>query len=342
MDMKRWFEALTGPRGDRAIPSMPVLLFPAAKKLGVTVRGIVSDPETQARAMKLVCDSFDVAAAVSAMDLSVEAEAFGSKIRFSDGEIPAVTDVLLPDADAAEKLELPKLGAGRTGVFLDALRRAKELITDRPVFAGMIGPFSLAGRLLGVTEIMLLCYDEPETVHTVLRKTSEFLSGYAKAYCGRGADGVLMAEPLTGLLSPDLAEEFSEPYVREIVENAQSDEFSVIYHNCGGGTIRQIDSILRVGAAAYHFGNAISMKEMLPHIPENVPVMGNVDPAGVLKSGTPETVRAETLRILGECAGYPNFVLSSGCDIPPAAPWENLEAFFEAAREFSARGDGAK
>lgn len=88
-----------------------------------------------------------------------------------------------------------------------------------------------------------------------------------------------MAEPLTGLLSPDMAAQFSEPYVREIIEAVQDDDFLVIYHNCGNNTIQMIDSILRTGAAAYHFGNAIDMAAMLPHIPADTVAMGNLDPA---------------------------------------------------------------
>ena len=73
---------------------------------------------------------------------------------------------------------------------------------------------------------------------------------------------------------------------------------------------------------------------MLTHIPENTIAMGNIDPAGQLKNGTPESVREETLRIMNACCGYKNFVISSGCDIPPAAKWENIDAFFAAAKEF--------
>jgi uroporphyrinogen decarboxylase len=62
--------------------------------------------------------------------------------------------------------------------------------------------------------------------------------------------------------------------------------------------------------------------------------MGNVDPAGVLRMGTPESVRETTLDIMKKCAGYQNFVISSGCDIPPLTPWENIDAFFEAVEEF--------
>ncbi|MBS7172993.1 uroporphyrinogen decarboxylase family protein [Blautia caecimuris] len=34
---------------------------------------------------------------------------------------------------------------------------------------------------------------------------------------------------------------------------------------------------------------------------------------------------------------YPNFVISSGCDIPPAAPLENIQAFFDAVKEYYTR-----
>lgn len=116
----------------------------------------------------------------------------------------------------------------------------------------------------------------------------------------------------------------------------QDDTFLVIYHNCGGRAISMIDSILDTGSAAYHFGNAIDMAEMLSHIPEDIMVMGNVDPAGELRNGTPGSVREATLKVMENCCGHNNFVISSGCDIPPLSPWENIDAFFKAVQEFYA------
>ena len=49
---------------------------------------------------------------------------------------------------------------------------------------------------------------------------------------------------------------------------------------------------------------------------------------------TPEKVKEETLGLLTKCSKYPNFVLSSGCDIPPMTPWTNIDAFFAASDEF--------
>ena len=325
--MKQWLADMI--TADRKI-ALPILSFPSVSLLGITVRELISDSERQAAGMKLVADRVKAAAAVSLMDLSVEAECFGATIRVSDDEVPTVVGRLIHDEEEAEALEVPAVGAARSGLYVDAIRRAIPLITDRPVLAGIIGPFSLAARLLDVTEIMMDCYDEPDMVHTVLDKATTFLVEYAKAYKAAGADGIMMAEPVAGLLSPALEEEFSSPYVKRIVDAVQNDEFVVIYHNCGDNTPRMTESILSTGAAAYHFGNSIDMADMMGRMPADVVVMGNVDPAGVLCRGTPETVRQATLDVMSRCCAYPNFVISSGCDIPPATPWENLDAFFEA------------
>jgi uroporphyrinogen decarboxylase len=199
----------------------------------------------------------------------------------------------------------------------------------------MIGPFSLAARLLDVSEIMIDCYDDPDMVHTVLEKCTAFLCEYAKAYKAAGANGIVMAEPVSGLLSPTLEEEFSSPYVKQIIDAVQDDNFVVIYHNCGDNVPRMLDSILTTGAAAYHFGNAVDMeKDIIAQVPSNILVMGNIDPAGTLRMGTVERVREETLSLLERCSKHQNFLISSGCDIPPMTPWENIDAFFAATNDY--------
>lgn len=74
--------------------------------------------------MKAIANRVDALACVSYMDLSVEAEAFGAKIQVFDAEVP------------------------------------KDL-TEKPVFAGMIGPYSLAGRLVDVSQAMIYCMRHP-------------------------------------------------------------------------------------------------------------------------------------------------------------------------------------
>ena len=320
-----WAEA----RSDKK-RALPILSFPATQKMGVNVEELVKSAPLQAEAMALIARETNTLAAISLMDLSVEAEAFGAQVRFTADEIPAVVGQLVSDEDEADALEVPGMDAGRISIFVDAVKLAREKITDKPLLAGMIGPYSLAGRLMDVTEIMYTCYDEPETVHKVLEKATQFLIAYGNAMKGAGADGVMMAEPLAGILSPDMAEEFSMPYVKRIVDALQTDDFAVIYHNCGNSVASMLDGIFEQGAAAYHFGNAVDMETVMKAAPEDVLCMGNIDPAAQFANGTPESMTAATQDLMARCGQYRNFVPSSGCDIPAHSRWENIEAFFKA------------
>lgn len=330
-DMKKWIEEQISAEVKKPIP---VLSFPAVQLMNVTVRELISDAQLQAEGMCRVAQRVPPGASVSLMDLSVEAECFGAQVRVSDDEVPTIVGCTVNDLEKAKALEIPEVGAGRTGIYVEAIRRASERIVDRPVLAGVIGPYSLAGRLMDVTEIMYACYDEPETVHMVLDKVTQFLIRYCEAYRDAGANGVVMAEPLAGLLSPELSQEFSCDYVKRIAETVQTDDFIVVYHNCGNAVDRMIPEILSTGCAAYHFGNAIDLRDVLPMIPADKLCMGNVDPAGEFRNGTPESIREATLSLMRDLTKYPNYVVSSGCDIPPMSKWENIDAFFRAAEEF--------
>lgn len=330
-NMKQWAVDLISAPVKKA---MPVLSFPSSQLMNISVRDLIFDSDLQSRGMTMIALRTDASASVSLMDLSVEAECFGSEIMISDDEVPTVVGSIVSTREQADALAVPSVGTGRTQTYIDAIGKALYYIDDRPVFAGIIGPFSLAGRLMDVTEAMIYCYEDPEMVHTVLDKATEFLTAYARAYKNAGANGVLIAEPLAGLLSPDFGEEFSAQYVKKIVRELQDDNFSVIYHNCGNSTPHMIQSIVGIGCAGLHFGNAINMLDVLPHIPGDILVMGNVDPSAEFRNGTPESIRTATTHILRQCYSYPNFIISSGCDIPPLAKWENIDAFFEAVRDF--------
>ncbi len=334
MNMKIWLEECKASPRKKAIP---VLSFPSVQLMGITVKELISDSDLQAKGMKAIADRVPSAASVSMMDLSVEAEAFGAAIKTSDHEVPTVFGTLVETEEDAENLTVPKVGAARTGLYVEAIAKACQCITDRPVFAGVIGPYSLAGRLLDVSEIMVLCYEEPDMVHTVLEKATAFLIEYMNAYKTAGAGGVVVAEPLAGLLSPSLMAEFAAPYMKRIVDAVQTDDFLVIYHNCGGAIASLTESMISCGAAAYHFGNAVDMEIMLDKMPSDVLVMGNIDPVGEFRNGTPESITNATKDLLTRCSAYANFVPSSGCDIPPMAKWENIDAFFRAVDEYYAK-----
>jgi uroporphyrinogen decarboxylase len=76
------------------------------------------------------------------------------------------------------------------------------------------------------------------------------------------------------------------------------------------------------------------MREMMKYIPENVVAMGNISPSEQFMNGTVKSITTETLNLLKDCAKYPNFVISSGCDIPPLSNWDNILAFFDTVDDY--------
>ena len=329
-NMQKWLRELPAIH-----KPMPLLSFPASQLIGASVYQITHDAAVQTEGILRVAKETDAAAAVCMMDLSVEAEAFGCTITAQEDEVPTVIGTLITDEEEARALEIPVIGdaSNRTGMYIEAAKNAVEQITDRPVLAGIIGPFSLVGRLMDVTEALVNCIADEDFVYAALEKTTAFLIEYAKAYKEAGLNGLVMAEPLAGLLSPAHEKEFSAPYVKQIVEAVQDENFIVIYHNCGPNTPGMTESFAQNGAAAYHFGDVVDLVELLKSMPADKPVCGNISPAGKFASGTPEAMYEATRTLIERCAAYPNFILSSGCDIPPSAKWENIRAFFAAAAE---------
>ncbi|HBW35604.1 uroporphyrinogen decarboxylase family protein [Desulfosporosinus sp. BICA1-9] len=266
--------------------------------------------------------------------MTSEAETFGSEVKFVDTEAPTVTKDLVSDRESVETLRIPSLNEGRAKVFLKGAELAAQYYTDRPTFGGMLGPFSLAAVLMGLEKTLKSVKKDPELVHILLEKYIQYSIKYAQAYKDIGANEVLLPEPSAGLLPPDWCDEFSSQYVKRLVDTVQDEGFFIVLHNCGYVT-KLVNSMVSTGAKGYHFGNVVKMLKIIPQIPGDYLVFGNIDPSRVLNEGTPESVKHATLTLLEEMKPYPNFVLSSGCDIPPGTPIANLEAFFDTLSEFN-------
>ena len=328
-NMENWISGIIGNRQRMAIP---IMTHPGIECIGKSVKEAVTDGYIHFEAIKYLDNRYPSAACTVIMDLTVEAEAFGAEVFFPEDEIPSVSGRLLYDNESVERLSIPEMSAGRIQQFLLANRLAATQIKNKPVFGGCIGPFSLAGRLFDLSEFMMACYCEPDTATILLSKCKGFLKEYCLEIKKQGVNGIIIAEPAAGLLSPDGCEQFSSIYIKEIVEAVQDDYFTVILHNCGNKG-HCTKSMLSTGAAGYHFGNQIDMIVALEQCPPDVLVMGNLDPVGLFKNASPEEMGKATLELLAKTAHFPNFVLSSGCDIPPHIPEKNIHAFYEALKK---------
>ncbi len=319
-------------------PAMPIATYPALALTGATVRDIVTSPQAQLDAQAALHQRFNTRIVMSAMDLSAEAEAFGCPIHLSDTEVPTVTGRRVTSLQDVQNLPVPAVGDRRTGVYLDAVGRLKRLSDSLLVLGGSIGPFSLAARLAGVSEALELTATEPALMHALLKKSTEFLIAYAQAFKHAGADGLFMAEPAAGLLSPRAMATFSSAYIKSVAHEFADGDFTVILHNCGAKLLH-LPAMLDTGLKTFHFGAPMDLPAALDKVALEVVLCGNLDPAGVFCQLPPAEIRTRTSALLRATSAHRNFVISSGCDIPPNAPLASLDAFYQAV---SAGPEGAQ
>ncbi|MGC8990919.1 MAG: uroporphyrinogen decarboxylase family protein, partial [Verrucomicrobiia bacterium] len=242
-----------------------------------------------------------------------------------------VTGRLVTSVEQADRLAVPRPGDGRTKVYLEAVRLLRRMAGEPFVFAGCIGPFSLAARLVGVSEALELTIAEPELMHVLLAKCTQFLTEYIRTFRAAGAQGVIMAEPAAGLLSPRGLAVFSSAYIRRVAAGVGDGEFSIVLHNCAAKLLH-LPAILETGLKAFHFGAPMDVVEALGKVGSDVVVCGNLDPASVFVNLPPTEVTARAAQLLAATAAQRNFVLSSGCDLPPNAPLASLDAFYLALK----------
>ncbi len=324
--MYKWVDSLFN---SEVKPLMPIVSYPGLKIIGKNMIDMTNSGKVQLQCISAISKRFtDMPAVLMSMDLSLEAEAFGAPVLFSDHEVPSVSDRLLFNSEEVENLEIPELTSKRISEYIHAAELAAKANFSKPVLAGTIGPFSLAGRLFDITEIMTEILIDPDHMHMLLDKCTTFILKYIKALKKAGVNGVLMAEPAAGLLSPDQCDEFSSKYVKMIVDEIQDENFIIILHNCGH-TEELVESMINTGAKGFHFGNAVNMSVILPRIPLDRLAFGNIDPAGKIMSGNPVTITEEINLLKEKYSKYKNFVISSGCDIPLATPLENIDVFFK-------------
>ena len=81
MNVTQWIESLID---GRSVPAMPIMTNPGIELAGMTVKDAVTDGEKHFKAIDALNKKYPQSSACTViMDLTVEAEAFGSPVRYS-------------------------------------------------------------------------------------------------------------------------------------------------------------------------------------------------------------------------------------------------------------------
>ena len=262
------------------------------------------------------------------MDLSVEANALGLPVRFPLDESPSVEYPMVRTShDLQQFYMIDVLTDGRARVYIETMRlMARHLNTMRGGY--VIGPYTLAGLMMGATEAAMAILDDPDLLHETLNLATHVINRYAKALAAAGADTIAILEPSGVMLSPRQYREFSGQYTKQIID--QMDVLTVL-HICGN-TTHLINEMVATGAQGLSLDSLVNFPAIAARVPSDVVLIGNVNPTAVMVDETPTGVYAATRALIESMQPYPNFILSTGCDRPPEPPLVNIQAFMEAGR----------
>lgn len=322
---------LAGGNSERlAMPLMPQV---GAELIGTCVLDTMGEVGKYVDSIQALAQRYAMPAVVSWMDLSLEAEALGASVVYRKNSVPYVDRRLLHSPQDIVDIQFAFCKSGRIPLVLQAAERL-AVCCDIPVIFCCTGPLTLASVLYGMDGMKGLIQTDPDSAHRLLEKCLLFLSDFGHSLKESGAGGLLVAEPVAGLLNGADCWTFSSCYVARMVSQLQREHWGILLHNCGnrGECTR---AMVATGAAGIHIGNCMDICQVFDECPENRWVAGNLDPVGVWKNSPSDKVYEATDALLRRTSAHPNFLISTGCDVPYGVPLENVDAFFRAVDDFN-------
>lgn len=257
-------------------------------------------------------------------DIAIQAEAMGAKVSYSKKGMPAIHS-LAQSISVSDPAEVPRMRVNG-----QVLKRMEKEFPDKLRAALVYGPFTVAGQIAGEERLLRGLMDSTGEIFGLLEKTFECARIYANYLTEAGANLIWVSDPLSSLIPPDQFWKYSGIYLKRLFELFSS--LPIILHICGD-TYNIIHEMVRTGVSGISFDNCMDLLAVEDEIPDDVFIIGNIDPVEVIELGSQDDVIASTSDLVSTMALKDNFALSTGCAVPPFAPLENIRLFVDTARK---------
>lgn len=176
------------------------------------------DPEAMAECTLLVQEYLDLDTIWANTDVyNFEAEAMGVPIKFYPDHCPDFNrnDPFIKDRDDLDKIKFTGLDKGRFPYLLDYIKAYKKY-TGTDTFPELSAPWTLAGNLYGIENLIMDCYEDPDFVRELLNRIVEdfhtpMYREFAK-HCP-GFNTILLGDAFTSvpIVTMDIVDNFIRP-----------------------------------------------------------------------------------------------------------------------------------
>ena len=275
------------------------------------------------------------------------AEGFGVQVEHYEDSTPTLSRPAVAELNDVYALAVPNPETdGRMPVYLEAIRLlAQHVPNDVAIRAPGTGPFSLASHVLGTERFLLelaMAGKHPggegdRALHHLMGLTTQALVRFSKACIDAGAHIVQAGDSLASIdmISPSTYRRWAFPFEQwfftELNAYAAARGAISLLHICGKMT-SVLSEMAATGAHVLELDSKVDLAVAKAKVGDRVCLMGNLNPVELLWQGTPDQVRAAAMGAIEDAGKTGGFILGSGCEVPPAAPRENLLAMIEVAR----------
>jgi uroporphyrinogen decarboxylase len=313
----------------------PLMGFPGVEITNSNIKLAQQNYGEHFKAIKVLVEKFYPDIVFPLMDLSIEANAVGRYTVFPR-EDSATVDTR-EGFDFSELDQMKEIDISfdtRIFGYIETMRFMKLWLPQNIIRGAYItGPFTLAALIMGAKEAVLSILKTPKEMHDICQFTAEVIKEYARLLIDAGAQAICILEPTVVMLSPRYFQEFSAIYIKQLAENCKYNGVDTIYHICGQ-TKHLIEKVAESGVSGLSLGSEVVLHDVAEIVPKNMAIIGNISPTDVMTYSQPKDVERKVRELMDSMKPYPNFIVSTGCDLPQKTPLENIEAFMKTARTY--------
>ena len=315
-------------------PVFPLLMHFAQNRLGITYAEFAGNGRRMAEAQVAVRNRFAIDAITACSDAFRITGDLGGELAFPDEKPPyALRPLVASEADVRMLGKPDPLAAGsRMADRVLAVREMVKAVGRECLVLGWVDmPFAEACSVCGVSEFMMMLYEDAALAHRLLDRLTGIVTAFALAQVAAGAPMIGAGDAAASLISPDFYRQFALPYEHRVCHAIRQAGALTKLHICGntqallpdmlasGADLFNVDHLVPFAQACSIYGNAGRCFK------------GNLDPVSEMLRATPEACALAARERLGAARGLA-YMLSAGCEIPAATPDEVFTAFCEAVR----------
>jgi uroporphyrinogen decarboxylase len=320
------------------VPIVPQLTYAASRITGIKFIDGIKNSEKMAKAILEAYRSYGYDGIYVGWESSFNlvAEAMGCKLKFFEDSPPTVIENIVKNEEDLDKVKIPDpYKDGRLPLNLDALKIVKSKIGDETlIFSYVPSPFTLSSLLIGLDSFLINIIKKPRLIHDLNKICLEASKAFAEAKIEFGANVITISDPIasTSVISPEMFENFSKPYLIDVLKYIKKKGGVPSLHICGE-TTPIIEKFLEMDTKIVELDSKVDLSIAKNKIGKKICIMGNID-TSLLRSGKIEEIDLEVKKCIEKAAINGGYILSSGCEVPIDTPIENIKALVSASKKY--------